>query len=78
MSESPKPEDERKCTSCKKPVRGHKGPEGRLCENKDTEHISVTDENSESRIPDEDPSGAAAMVQESTGMENSKILMVFS
>ena len=78
MSESPKPEDGRKCTSCKKPVRGHKGPVGRLCENKDTEHISVTDENSESQIPDEDPPGAAAMVQECTGMENSKILMVLS
>ena len=70
MSESPKPEGRRKCTTCKKPDKGHKGPVGRLCENKDTEHISVTDENLESQTPDEDPPGAAGIVQECTGMEN--------
>ena len=56
MSESPKPEGGRKCTTCKKPDKGHKGPVGRLCENKDTEHISVTDEN----------------LQECMGMDNKK------
>ena len=39
ISESPKPEDGRKCTACKKLVKGHKRPVGRLCENKDNEHI---------------------------------------